>query len=319
MLADKETAILHFIALSATASIFRYWNLRGKNLSWLLRPRTVLAGAFVFLLVVVVLFTWFGTNWKALIALLQSVPDTFARAGGEGHQKPFWYFAQLLTADWSGKIIVALGCIGFFQAVKQRNTSPFGFLAFYFVFVFLLYSLTPYKTPWLALNFWMPIALFSGLAVDSLLRIRVKNPASRIALAAICVVATVAATAFVVHDTRQRVFLHPADETNPYVYAHTSEDLLGLPLEIDRLAHLNAIAAPRIAVIASDPWPLPWYLRKYSQVGFWQPTQRPDKADFYITSTEAAEQHEDQLQNFRPEFFGARPGVLILLWSPETR
>jgi hypothetical protein len=71
------------------------------------------------------------------------------------------------------------------------------------------------------------------------------------------------AAALIAHDTRQRVFLHPADETNPYAYAHTSEDLLGLPAEIDNLAQQNGIASPRIAVIASDPWPLPWYLRHF--------------------------------------------------------
>jgi hypothetical protein len=123
----------------------------------------------------------------------------------------------------------------------------------------------------------------------------------------------------IAHDTRQRVFLHPADETNPYAYAHTSDDILGLPMEIADMARRNAILTPRIAVIASDPWPLPWYLRHFSQVGFWQPGQQIAEADFYITSTEAAEQYADRLRNFRPEFFGERPGVLILLWSPEPK
>jgi hypothetical protein len=82
---------------------------------------------------------------------------------------------------------------------------------------------------------------------------------------------------------------------------------------------LYGIATPRIAVIASDPWPLPWYLRHYSQVGFWQPGQQPGPADFYITSTEAATQYDNQLQNYRAEYFGARPGVLILLWAPVPK
>ncbi len=81
----------------------------------------------------------------------------------------------------------------------------------------------------------------------------------------------------------------------------------------------DGIASPRIAVIAADPWPLPWYLRQFSQVGFWQPGQQTGLADFYITSTEAGDQYADQLQDFRPEFFGVRPGVLILLWSPAPK
>jgi len=77
--------------------------------------------------------------------------------------------------------------------------------------------------------------------------------------------------------------------------------------------------SPRISVIASDPWPLPWYLRHFSQVGYWQPGQRPGDADFYITSTDAAEQYANRLQDFRPDFFGVRPGVLILLWLPAPK
>jgi len=42
-------------------------------------------------------------------------------------------------------------------------------------------------------------------------------------------------------------------------------------------------------------------------------------ANFYITSTEAAQQYPDQLRNLRPDFFGVRPNVLILLWLPEPK
>ncbi len=146
-----------------------------------------------------------------------------------------------------------------------------------------------------------------------------KLPAHRIAIRATCILVGAVAAALIAHDTRQRVFVHPADEANPYAYAHTSEDLLGLPAEIERLAHQDAIAAPRIAVIAADPWPLPWYLRHVSQVGFWQPGQQPGKADFYITSTEAADQYAEQLKDFRPEFFGVRPGVLIHFMVARTK
>jgi hypothetical protein len=136
---------------------------------------------------------------------------------------------------------------------------------------------------------------------------------------AVCIFGGAVAAGLIVHDTRQRVFIHPADENNPYAYAHTSEDLLGLPAEIERLAHQDAIAAPRIAVIAADPWPLPWYLRHVAAVGFWQPGQQPGEADFYITSTEAADQYAQQLKGFRPEFFGVRPGVLTILWAPAPK
>jgi len=319
MLASKETALLHLLALAAAAIAFWRWNLRGKSLGSPWRPKTMLPAAGAFLLISILLFTWFGTNWKALPALLHALPDAFTRASGQGHQKPFWYFAQLLTGGWSGGVIVTLACVGFFLTIRKRDPSAYGFLAFYAVFIGVIYCLIPYKTPWLALNFWLPIALFAGLAIESFWRISDRYPRQRIAIQACCVLMGAVAATLIAHDTRQRVFLHPADETNPYAYAHTTEDLLGLPVEIEKLAHQNAIESPRIAVIASDSWPLPWYLRHFSNVGFWQPGQPPGDADFYITSTEAAGQYAAQLQNFHPEFFGVRPDVLILLWSPALK
>jgi uncharacterized protein (TIGR03663 family) len=319
MLASKETAVLHFFALACAALVFWRWNLRGKSLDGLWRPKAALAAAAAFLLLSVMLFTWFGSNWKALATLLQVVPNVLARARGDGHQEPFWYYLRLLTVGWSGGMIFILACVGFFQIARKRSPSPYGFLAAYALILAVAYSLIPYKTPWLALNFWLPIALFAGLAIDSLWRMPAKSPTHRKAIRAVCILAGTLAAALIIHDTRQRVFVHPADEANPYAYAHTSEDLLGLPAEIERLARQNGIAAPRIAVIASDPWPLPWYLRHVAEVGFWQPGQQPGKADFYITSTEAADQYGEPLKNFRPEFFGVRPGVLTILWAPAPR
>jgi uncharacterized protein (TIGR03663 family) len=318
MLACKETALLHFFALAAAAFVFWRWNLRGKRFARLLRPRPLLASAATFVALLVILFTWFGRNAKGLPALWSAIPDVLARATGQGHEKPFWYYGQLLTGGWSGGLLFALACLGLFLTLKKRDASPYQFLACYGLFLAAIYSLIPYKTPWLALNLWLPLAFFAGKAVDSLWRWAAKELSRRTAVPAFCILAVLAG-ALIAHDTRQRVFLHPADEANPYAYAHTTDDILGLSSEIADLARRNGIATPRIAVIASDPWPLPWYLRQFSHVGFWQPGQQVSDADFFITSTEAADQYADRLRSFRPEFFGVRPGVLILLWSPEPK
>jgi predicted membrane-bound mannosyltransferase len=175
----------------------------------------------------------------------------------------------------------------------------------------LIYSAIPYKTPWLALNFWLPLALLAGVAVEWIWFATTKF--SRRALILFCL----AALGFLIaHDTRRRVFDFPADEKNPYAYAHTSEDLLRLPARLDELTRQNKIPDPRIAVVAADAWPLPWYLRKFSQVGFWQPNQETGDADFFITTTDVSGKLAERLKHFRQEFFGARPNVLLILWTP---
>jgi uncharacterized protein (TIGR03663 family) len=316
MLTCKETAVLHFFALAAAGLCFWLWNLRGKSAGGWWRARAATIAAAVFLLLSLALFTWFGSNLRALAALPHAIPNLLVRAGGEGHEKPFWYFAQLLAGGWSGGIISTLACIGFVQTLRKRDPSLYGFLAFYAFFIAGIYSLVPYKTPWLALNLWLPIALFAGLAIESIWRLPAKSAALRRAMPVLCILGGAVVAVLIAHDTWQRVFSHPADETNPYAYAHTSGDLLGLPELIDEAARQNAIAVPRIAVIAAEPWPLPWYLRHFSQTGFWQPGQQAGEADFYITSSDAAEQYGDKFKNLHPDFFGVRPGVLIVLWSP---
>jgi uncharacterized protein (TIGR03663 family) len=318
MFAGKETAILHVFALAAAAIVFRIWNLRGKRFIAQLHLRPLLAAVGTFLAFFAILFTWFGKNWRALLALPRAAPDFFARAAGQGHEKPFWYYASLLTGGWSGGLLFALACFGFFISIRKRSHSPYALLAYYAFFIAALYSVIPYKTPWLALNLWFPLALLAARAMESLRYGATEKFSPRMAIPAGCVLAVLAG-ALIAHDTRQRAFLHSADEDNPYAYAHTSDDISGLPAEISDMARRNGIATPRIAVIASDPWPMPWYLRHFSQVGFWQPGQKVADADFFVTSTDAAEQYADQLRNFRPEFFGVRPGVLVLLWSPAPK
>lgn len=318
MLACKETALLHFFAFVVAAIVFGFRNPHGTGRKGWIPRKPILAALISFLLLSAALFTWFGRNWKALPALLQTAPHLFARAAGQGHEKPFWYFGRLLSGGWSGGLLVAFACLGLFVILRRRDASPYQWLAYYGLLIASIYSLIPYKTPWLALNLWLPLTLCAASAAESLWRWSRTRFGRRAMVPAFCILA--ALTGFLIaHDTRQRVFLYPADESNPYAYAQTSQDIVGLPGEIAELARHDGIATPRITVIAADPWPLPWYLRHFSEVGFWQPGQQAKDADFYITSTEAADQYADRLQNFHPEFFGVRPGVLILLWSPTPK
>jgi uncharacterized protein (TIGR03663 family) len=318
MFACKETAVLHFLALAAAVLVFAVWDQRGHAFFRRLGVRPLIAAAGTALALIVLLFTWFGTNWKGLESLLRMGPDVLARAAGQGHEKPFWYYARLLIGGWSGGLLCLLACLGLVIALRRRDRSAYRCLAYYAFSLAILYSVIPYKTPWLALNLWLPLVVFAARAVESLGRWCAMNMSRSLEIAVLGSFAVLIGL-LIAHDTRQRVFLQPAEETNPYAYAHTTDDILSLPAEIRDVARQTGIVTPRIAVIAADPWPLPWYLRQFGQVGFYQPGQRVPDADFYITSTEASDQYTDRLRKFRPEFFGVRPGVLILLWSAEPQ
>jgi len=68
-------------------------------------------------------------------------------------------------------------------------------------------------------------------------------------------------------------------EAYPYVYAHTSRDFLSLINEINSIAARNPARKDiGITVVSPEHWPLPWYLREYTHVGYWGhivPTSEP--------------------------------------------
>ena len=54
-----------------------------------------------------------------------------------------------------------------------------------------------------------------------------------------------------------------------YVYAHTRRDLLKLVDEINRIAQRTHEGGQTgITIVSPDYWPLPWYLRDYTRVGY---------------------------------------------------
>lgn len=325
MLACKETALLHFVAFGLAGmwwAVVRRDEPNRQGLRWkpLLKICPVALTAFA--LIVFTFYTWGGQHWRGPLDLLQALPRFANRASGEGHEKPFSYYFRLLGGAGVGWAVLVLAVVGGWARLKFKAESQFQnpqsssglfvqLLAIYAVAITLIYSAIPYKTPWLALNLWLPISLLAGNGFVFLLE-SFSGKLTRLALT----IFGGLLLALLAHETWQWGFSKPADERNPYAYAHTGEDMLRLPERLNQIARQNQTGALRIAVVASDPWPLPWYLRKFPRVGFWQPNQDSGSADVYLTSPEAAEALTSRLQNWRPEFFGVRPEVLMLLWTP---
>ncbi len=307
LLACKETAAIHFFALACGA--FAVWFTTARK--YFPAPKIMATSLLVFIATTILLFTWFGQNFGALADLFHAIPRVVARAGGEGHAKPFFYYFGLLDPLF---ILSFLAVAGIYTAVcdtvsgTRKATLP---LVIYALVVTAIYSAIPYKTPWLALNLWLPFTLLCGLGVSAIVS-AFDSKAGRwgTGVAGIFLLATLGA------QTQELVFQKPADEKNPLAYAHTTDDILGLPAKLEEICHERKISQPRIAVAMKDAWPLPWYLRKFSQVGFWQPGQETGDADFFITTTDAPANLTARLENFRPEFFGVRPNVLLILWTP---
>jgi predicted membrane-bound mannosyltransferase len=67
-----------------------------------------------------------------------------------------------------------------------------------------------------------------------------------------------------------------ADRRNPYVYAHSSTDVADFGRQMEEMAAATTKGhGLLVAVAAPDAWPLPWYLRRFENVGFWNDATDP--------------------------------------------
>jgi predicted membrane-bound mannosyltransferase len=109
-----------------------------------------------------------------------------------------------------------------------------------------------------------------------------------------------------------------ADPRNPYVYAHPSTAFMRL---VERLNDVAAVSPDGhgmfIAVVQPDRdyWPLPWYLRRFTRVGYWDILPDGGDPDFVISSPEL---HDELLNRFSAshiyEMQGLRPSVLRIVY-----
>ncbi len=295
MLGFKETAVLTwgmaglaFLLTDRAGLVRRLRDVRGLAAA---------AGAAAALIVIG--FTWGGTHPSGLVRLADAALRFLARAGGEGHEKPWTYYLHLLFAPRSGMVLAAAALVG--AVIAWRRGGGWRWWPVFTVGQLALLSAIPYKTPWLALNVLLPLLVLAGLALSV-------RPAVAIA-------GGLALLALFARDGRRVVWRDPAGERNPYAYAHTTEDILRLPETLAAWQKQHG-RDPVIAVVADDPWPLPWYLRGLPRVGYWRPGQDPGAADLYLTDLPSGEALAARLGNRIPDFYGVRPGVLLVLWIP---
>jgi len=107
-------------------------------------------------------------------------------------------------------------------------------------------------------------------------------------------------------------FVEYDNSRHPYVYVHTSREILTLVREIDRLERLNPGVS--IAVTSRDHFPLSWYLREYPAGYYGRPTVTGDPL---VVGSEEQKDVLDGLLGKGFERMGPydlRPGVRLVLY-----
>jgi uncharacterized protein (TIGR03663 family) len=265
-------------------------------------------GLGLFIFINVLFYSSFFTYWKGVGGAVESL-QIWAKTGTKEHGHPWHtYLVWLLQEEAPLLILGAAGAIA--ALIRRRRFAVFaGAWAFG---TLAAYSLIPYKTPWLMLNFTVPLAVVGGYAVQEVYDLS-REWTARAAAAAILLAAL---TVCGVQMARLN-FYHYDDDRYPYVYAHTFREFLPLVSEIDELAQRAGSGRQTgITVTAPEYWPLPWYLREYERVGFFgrmAETQEP----LVVGSDNQEAELEAALGDgyARVNSYPLRPGVALVLFA----
>jgi uncharacterized protein (TIGR03663 family) len=303
-----------------------------------------LSVAFVVFLVVNVLFySSFFTNFPQGVYDSLKTFQFWTKTGKEAHVHPFLTYVWWLLLQESP--LLTLGAIGAMLALITPERSFALFSALWAFGLMAAYSLIAYKTPWLSLNFIVPLALVAGFALewfyDELRKWKVSKLICWSVIAGIVLVATgplpgvvrsfeqkeIAWKTFIpFYQTADINFINYDNDNRyyVYVYAHTRRETLQLVEEIDKLAQRTHQGKETgITLVSPDYWPLPWYLRDYTRVGYFghmSPSTEPiiiakqdQAAEVEATFGDRYQQVHSRLNNAGS--FPLRPGVDLLLYT----
>jgi uncharacterized protein (TIGR03663 family) len=218
--------------------------------------------------VIAVFYSDLGRNPRGVIDFVRTY---FTYSVMEGHEKPFLYLFEMLLWPrvrggllWTEGGVLLLAVYGYLRCPAGKERSACRFMAHGGLLHLLIYSIIAYKTPWLACLGWLHICLVAGFGVVCLVR----DIRGWWRIPVIAALVLVFSWQFV--QSRRAIFRFGSDRRNPYAYVPTSRDVERMADWLDELAdQLPVLDSVPVAVVGKQYWPLPWYLRGFEKVGYY--------------------------------------------------
>ena len=289
MFATKETVAISVLAWCITLILCSIPLKLGRDpnefkLHAYIKPTLGLIAAYL------LIAAYFYTNgFRQPSGLLDAFKTYFVYETTPGHEKPFAYYLHLLVWPkhligmwWTEALVAALALTSGLAAYQfQQRTRTIIFLALAGIAHCLIYSCIGYKTPWLMLLPWAHFCLLSGAAFCDYDRL--KKPL-QIGLTLLLI----ATLAFQTKQSLSASGRLASDARNPYSYVPTTKDPARIATWLEQLeAQSNQTTLNPIAVVGSDYWPLPWYLRSVDPIGYWpQPVDSLKELTVVLATTE---------------------------------
>lgn len=257
----------------------------------------------------------------------------WTKTGTKDHtQSGFWAYMKWsfgvgqngskLASALEGAIIV-LAAAGTAIAFFWRRNRVAMFIGLWALGLFLAYSLIPYKTPWLALSFILPMCLMAGYCVNE-----IASESNAVVRAGGLAVAA-AACVLLAYQSYNLNFVEYDNNDRTYIYAHTKRDFLDMMRRIDHYAAKSGKNREiAVDVVSPDYWPMVWYTNDYPRAVYHGSLLNTSDAELMVAKK--TDQDRDLITRFSGKYkldgiFPLRPGVdLVLLVrsdiaDPEAR
>ena len=288
--------------------------LTAKTALWLL------AGVALFVFLNVIFYSSFYTYTQGVSGSLEALKIWTKTGTSEFHKKPLYNYLVWLWQEEAAVLLLAF--VGALVAVFQPIKNRFAIFAAAWAFgILTAYSLVPYKTPWLAINFIVPLAITAGYAIEILAAYlrqrRLWTGASGHGYLALPLAIVAACLALALYQSFIINFRQYDNDRYPYVYAHTKREFEQLIGTVETLAgRARTGRETKIAVASPDYWPLPWYLRDYKHVGYFgQVNAFTEPLVIANQSQEAQVQSTLGATYTRVGRYPLRPGVDLVLYA----
>lgn len=306
LFATKETATITIgvVAMAVTCSLLVARDNRSRS-GRMVTPlaRAGIPAAGVFIGVLFLFYSSFFTNPRGLLNIVRAFSFWVQTGRSEHVHKWYTYSWWLIKHE---PVLVGLGLMGVGLALGLRRSRFAVFTALWAIGLTTAYSLIPYKTPWLCLNFIVPLAIMAGYAMQLLFR------RAKVGAIAVVIIGLGVSLIQAVHLN----YFRYDDDSYPYVYAHTQRDVLRLIDQIDQIAsNTGKGTTVPISITSPDYWPLPWYLRGYLHTAY--------HGQVVVTSDTMIIGSESQEAELRVRLgdaynriglYGLRPGVNLVLY-----
>lgn len=277
---------------------------------------SVTGAVALFIAVNVVLYSSFFTNYPKGVYDALKTFEFWTKTGKAAHVHAFETYIWWLFYQESP--VLLLGTIGAAFVVWKPRNSFARFSALWAFGILAAYSLIPYKTPWLALNFIVPLALIGGCALQVIYELGWRPQWLIVGIMVVAIGISGYQTIdlnFFNYDNDAQYYV--------YVYAHTRRETLKLVDEIDRIAARTGQGKQiGITIVSTDYWPLPWYLRDYGRVGYFGRMSTSNEPLIIASEGQGAEMEAtfgDRYQQVNSGLnaagsYALRPGVNLLLY-----